>query len=200
MRPEYKGTPKFCREPDCVQLVMRAFSHALVIKSVPVHKDSGCQGSGHLCHAQPLPHGFRLTNHSPPPRSLSPPQHLCPSSVQSCMHAHPVKSFLSHFGPDQTCEDSTDSLSVSPAYIRMNEKRLQREKELLENCELDFLAQKTIPPQQCGTKVPGKVTDTPVLGDLGTEGKGCALPFCTAPEQPLWVWEPGVHIPSNRQN
>lgn len=92
------------------------------------------------------------------------------------------------------------SLAVSPAYIRMNEKRLQREKELLENCELHFLAQKTIPPQRCSTEVPGKVTDTPVLGDLGTEGKGCALPFCTALEQPLWVWEPGVHIPPNQQN
>lgn len=92
------------------------------------------------------------------------------------------------------------SLAVSPAYIRMNEKRLQREKELLENCELHFLAQKTISSQQCSTEVPGKVTDAPVLGGLGTEGKGCALPFCTALEQPLWIWEPGVHIPTNRHN
>lgn len=41
------------------------------------------------------------------------------------------------------------ALAVSPAYIRMSEKGLQREKELLENYGLDFLSQKTILHQQC---------------------------------------------------
>lgn len=41
------------------------------------------------------------------------------------------------------------ALAVSPAYIRVSEKGLQREKELLENYGLDFLSQKTILHQQC---------------------------------------------------
>ena len=42
------------------------------------------------------------------------------------------------------------TLAVSPAYIRISEKGLQREEELLESCELDFNPQKTILCQQYG--------------------------------------------------
>lgn len=169
MRPEYKKTPKFCREPDGVQLGMRAFSHALVIKSAPVHKDSGCQGSGHSCQAQPLPHGSLLTNHPPPPPvflpSMTPLPQFCPKL--GC-RLTPSFLFFVGFVLTRPVRILLISLAVSPAYIRMNEKRLQREKELLENCELDFLAQKTIPHQQSSTEVPGKMTDVPVLGFLRT--------------------------------
>lgn len=163
MRPEYKGTPKLCREPDGVQLGMRAFPHALVIKSAPVHKDSGCQGSGHSCQAQPLPHGSLLTPPLVSLPSMAPLPQFCPK-----LACRLTPSFLSFVGLVLTrpVRILLSSLAVSPAYIRMNEKRLQREKELLENCELDFLAQKTIPHQQFRTEVPGKMTDAPVLGFL----------------------------------
>lgn len=113
MRPEYKGTPKFCREPDGVQLGMRAFSHALVIKSAPVHKDSGCQGSGHSCQAQHLPHGSLLTT---PPPGLSPLHGtFAPVLSKAGMQAHPVISFLCRFGSDQTCEDSAEFSGCQPS-------------------------------------------------------------------------------------
>lgn len=166
MRPEYKGTPKLCREPDGVQLGMRAFSHALVIKSAPVHKDSGCQGSGHSCQAQHLPHGSLLTTPLP---GLSPLHGtFAPVLSKAGMQAHPVIFSFVGLVLTRPVRILLSSLAVSPAYIRMNEKRLQREKELLENCELDFLAQKTIPHQQFRTEVPGKMTDAPVLGFLRT--------------------------------
>lgn len=52
MRPEYKGTPKLCREPDGVQLGMRAFSHALVIKSAQCTKTQAARGlDTHVRHS-----------------------------------------------------------------------------------------------------------------------------------------------------
>lgn len=92
------------------------------------------------------------------------------------------------------------SLAVSPAYTRMSEKGLQREKEPLENCELDSLSQKTTPHQQCSIQVTGKMTDVPVLGSLRAQWKDCTPSFCTAMEKPLWVWKLGFHIPLNRSN
>lgn len=105
-----------------------------------------------------------------PPRpvslpSMAPLPQFCPK-----LACRLTPSFLSFVGLVLTrpVRILLNSLAVSPAYIRMNEKRLQREKELLENCELDFLAQKTIPHQQFRTEVPGKLTDAPVLGFLRT--------------------------------
>lgn len=110
----------------------------------------------------------RIPPDTPPPVSLpsmAPLPQFCPK-----LACRLTPSFLSFVGLVLTrpVRILLSSLAVSPAYIRMNEKRLQREKELLENCELDFLAQKTIPHQQFRTEVPGKMTDAPVLGFLRT--------------------------------
>lgn len=169
MRPEYKGTPKFCREPDGVQLGMRAFFPCTCYQVCPSAQRlrlprvwtlmSGTASSPRIPPDKPSP---------PPPVSLpsmTPLPQFCPKLA---CRLTPSFLFFVGFVLTRPVRILLISLAVSPAYIRMNEKRLQREKELLENCELDFLAQKTIPHQQSSTKVPGKMTDVPVLGFLRT--------------------------------